>query len=592
MRPAVAAFVVLAAVLAASEPFSNTPVEWTTRSVLLDTPSLSDSVFTLPSPHAHTEKRQNWGLSQPAAPGVLAMQMAVVSPTQLLLIDRVQNNTLEVDGHSAWAAIYSLTSNTVRPVRLESNSFCAGGAYLSNGTLVNVGGYKAQIEDIPDTNGFQGLRYFNPSSCPDNANGGPCAFYESTSRIRLAKPRWYPSILRLQDGSLMVIGGSKSAAFKNKADINEATIEYWPPKAIAGYNGLPIPMQWLKDTLNANLFPIAFIVPGGKIFIAANTKAILYDWKTNKITNLPGLPNGVRVTYPMTGTGVLLPLSSANGYVPTVLICGGSTYSDAVASASMSSQTLASAQCSRLELSAAGIKKGWAVEYMPEARIMPDSVILPDGRILIINGGRRGFAGYGNVGDKIDMSNADDAVLRGVIYDPTKPAGSPSQLLTPNGQIAIAGSNPNEGSVFSGVKYPTEYRLELLSPPWMNQTRPTMSVPVKANYNTTMTVPATVPAGTKNIRVALLDHGFATHSVHMDMRHVWLDAKLSGSGKNVTFTMPPYATVYPPGPGYVYLLADGVPSKGVKMLVGTGAGPPVDQAALKNMLAKTDNPKP
>jgi hypothetical protein len=39
------------------------------------------------------------------------------------------------------------------------------------------------------------------------------------------------------------------------------------------------------------------LLPGGKIFIAANERAMLYDWKNNVETRLPNLP-GLRVTYP------------------------------------------------------------------------------------------------------------------------------------------------------------------------------------------------------------------------------------------------------------------------------------------------------
>ena len=183
----------------------------------------------------------------------------------------------------------------------------------------------------------------------------------------------------------------------NSAAINNPTLEYYPPKAINGFNGTQIPSQFLIDTLNANLFPIAFLLPGGKVFVAANTyvsktfcfslgnhcterslticsKAMIYDWRANVETRLPDIPNGVRISYPMAGTGVLLPLRPSNNYAPTVLLCGGQTKSDSVAASQMSSQDPASAQCASLELTSSGIAAGWQTETMPEARIMPDAV--------------------------------------------------------------------------------------------------------------------------------------------------------------------------------------------------------------------------
>jgi len=46
--------------------------------------------------------------------------------------------------------------------------------------------------------------------------------------------------------------------------------------------------------------------------------------------------------------------------------------------------------------------------------------------------------------------------------------------------------------------------------------------------------------------------------------------------------------VHPPGPGYLYVVTDaGVPSFGHEVMIGMGASPPVDQAAIDNMLAQT-----
>lgn len=190
------------------------------------------------------------------------------------------------------------------------------------------------------------------------------------------------------------MGGSKSGAFINSALLNNPTMEFYPPKALpVGFNGTNFPSAFLNDTLNANLFVIAFLLPGGKIFMAANTcvlyacphavrterarifsKAMIYDWRNNIETRLPDIPNGVRVTYPMAGTGVLLPLRWANNYTPTVMLCGGQTASDTAAPSSLSAEDPASAQCASITLTTAGISAGWIVETMPEGRIMPDTV--------------------------------------------------------------------------------------------------------------------------------------------------------------------------------------------------------------------------
>ena len=122
MRAAV--LVLSLAVAASSSPLADhaspstvpTSVGWSSRSLELDIPVERDV-----SNASDKKKRQNWTLTQPGTTGVLAMMMAVVSPTQLLIVDRTAHNPLRVDGHNAWAAVYSLTSNTARPVRVQTN---------------------------------------------------------------------------------------------------------------------------------------------------------------------------------------------------------------------------------------------------------------------------------------------------------------------------------------------------------------------------------------------------------------------------------------------------------------------------------------
>lgn len=142
----------------------------------------------------------------------------------------------------------------------------------------------------------------------------------------------------------------------------------------------------------------------------ANNQSIIYDVEKNQETILPDIPNGVRVTNPFDGSATLLPLSPPN-FVPEVLVCGGTNASDTVPSANLSSQDPATDQCSRIELTPAGIRRGWQVERMLEARTMPELLLLPNGKVLIINGAQTGYAAVASVGDPVgNNSNADHPV--------------------------------------------------------------------------------------------------------------------------------------------------------------------------------------
>jgi hypothetical protein len=447
-----------------------------------------ERVEARPAQAAQTAPLQGWEIVQKGSTGVAAMQLAIVSPSHAIIIDKVEHNPLMVDHHPAWGALYNLETHALTPLDVKSNSFCAGGAFISNGTLVSTGGNyidgdNANTAYFGQTDGQQAVRLFDPCEA---TNAAGCEIYENQDYIRLASPRWYGTLSRVQDGSVAIIGGSKRGGWMNNATTNNPTIEFFPPKNHHGANGTPLRLQFLIDTLNSNLFPIAFLLPDGRIFIAANRDVTIYDWKKNTEERLPRIPNGVRVTYPMTGTAVLLPLAPENDYTAEILLCGGSTLDDTKPPQAFSARDPASDQCARLLLTPEGIKKGWQVEHMPQPRMMPDAVLLPTGEVLIVNGAGSGISGYKNVRDQVGMSNADNPVRAPVLYQPAAAPGKrfvqglpesdiprmyhSTATLTPNGEIMIAGSNPNLDR--SEIAYGTEYRVEWLRPPYMGRQRP------------------------------------------------------------------------------------------------------------------------
>ncbi len=476
-------------------------------------PRAMPSYQTVPDASVVFVPEYQWTRVQNGSTGVHAMQLAVISDTHALVVDKVEHNPLTISGHPAWAALYNLKTHALKPLSMQSNSFCAGGAFLSNGTLVNVGGNpvvedRTAAADFGDVDGLQAIRIFEPCESENVEN---CAMYENHDRIRMASPRWYNTVLRIADGSVMIIGGSRKGGWMNNDTTNNPTIEYFPPKNVHTSNGLPIHLPFLVDTLNSNLFPIAFSLPDGSVFMAANRDAMIYDWRANTERRLPPIPNGVRLTYPMTGTGLLLPLAPENNYAPEILLCGGSTIDDTKPGYEISSQDPASSQCSRMVLTDAGIAAGWQVEEMPNARTMPDAVLLPTGQVVIVNGAGSGISGYGNVRGQVGESNADNPVLTPVLYNPQAPpgqrfssAGMPTSniprlyhsvaTLTPSGQIMIAGSNPNLDR--SEVKYGTEYRVEWLGPSYMKKERPRIlaGVPRILGFGATATIQIQLPA--------------------------------------------------------------------------------------------------
>jgi len=76
-----------------------------------------------------------------------------------------------------------------------------------------------------------------------------------------------------------------------------------------------------------------------------------------------------------------------------------------------------------------------------------------------------------------------------------------------------------------------------------------------------------------------MDLGFVTHGVHANSRLVYLVNSVVADDE-IRVLGPPNGEIYPPGPGWVYVVVDGIPSVGVKVMVGNGEGPPVDEAAI------------
>ena len=99
-----------------------------------------------------------------------------------------------------------------------------------------------------------------------------------------------------------------------------------------------------------------FALPDGKAFMVANNQSIIYDIEANTETILPDIPNNVRVTNPIDGSAILLPLSPPD-YVPEILVCGGADVKPAVQPVDLSPRFSATSQRPNNKLTQEGIPK-------------------------------------------------------------------------------------------------------------------------------------------------------------------------------------------------------------------------------------------
>lgn len=100
-----------------------------------------------------------------------------------------------------------------------------------------------------------------------------------------------------------------------------------PTFEILNPNGVSVtpssPLQILVDNQPYYMYPYIHLLNDGNLFIFTARASQVFSVVTNTvITTLPEMPGDFR-TYPNGGGSVLLPLSSANGWAPEVMICGG-----------------------------------------------------------------------------------------------------------------------------------------------------------------------------------------------------------------------------------------------------------------------------
>lgn len=327
------------------------------------------------------------------------------------------------------------------------------------------------------------------------------------------------------------------------------------------------------------------------------------------------MPDNIVRVYPASGANAMLPLTPKNNYSQTVIFCGGSDMpDDAWGNYSWPFINTwdypASSKCHRLEPEPLDGSAAAYVEddSMPQGRTMGQFILLPNGKMLVLNGGLNGTAGYSTetlltplYGDMpYGMSLASGPVGQPAIYDPEAPAGQrwstdglatssiprlyhSSALLLPSGAILVAGSNPNV-DVNTTTVFPTTYKAEVFYPPYFSASiRPSPSgVPKTISYGGAsfdITVPASSYSGSANdaadnSTVVLMRPGFTTHAMNMGQRYMQLNNTYTvNSNGSITLHVsqaPPNPNLFQPGPALLFVNVNGIPSNGTMVIIGNG----------------------
>ncbi|XP_043703158.1 aldehyde oxidase GLOX-like [Telopea speciosissima] len=496
-----------------------------------------------------------WELLQQSI-GISAMHMQLLNNDRVVIFDRTDfgrsnlslpagicrndpNDYALRHDCTAHSAEYDVSKNSVRPLMVQTDTWCSSGAVSIDGNFIQTGG---------SHDGDHAVRIFKPCST--------CDWQEFPTGLN--QRRWYATNHILPDGRVIVIGGQ------------ENNYEFYPKSTTV------FSLPFLEQT--SNLYPFVHLNVDGNLFIFANTQAILFDYTTNSIVKtFPVIPGGRR-TYPYTGSSVLLPLKNLQGssVEAEVLICGGAP----LGSTNSGNFIGALDTCGRIRIT--DPNPTWTMETMPLARVMGDMILLPNGQILIINGAARGLSGW---------ESGRDPVFYPVLYQPENLIGSRFQVLNPttiprmyhstaillrDGRVLVGGSNPHQYYNFTGVLYPTELSLEAFSPAYLDSKfsalRPTINAPLsytKLSYGQRFMLQFSVssPVKTNSVGVTMVAPSFSTHSFSMNQRMLVLDGRnvigMSNSLYSMAVTTPKSTFQAPPGYYLLFVVHQDIPSEGI-----------------------------
>ncbi|KAJ7368139.1 glyoxal oxidase [Mycena albidolilacea] len=589
---------------------------------------------------------------------VSAMMMFLGNEHKVYIIDKAEGNEAQVAGHAAWGSVWDIDTHEATVMDIKTNTFCSSGYHVPNGSFVTFGGNGAigpggkegsvvnpgagsasWDTAYKDFDGGQSIRVLNPCTSDNDFSSSQCQWYDDPASLSMQRRRWYSAAEALGNGTIVLIGGFQQGGYILRNVPNdkpregaELTYEFHPS------NGqTPQEVNFLVKTSGLNAYPLSWLLSSGKIFLQANLSTTIWNYEDNTESDLPDMPNGVVRVYPASAATAMLPMTPANNYSQTIIFCGGSDMPEP-AWGNFSWPFIntwdypASKDCQRITPEPAD---GSPAQYiqdddLPQGRTMGQFVILPDGKLLVVNGGLNGTAGFGErnlLTDQLPFgqSFASGPVGTPALYDPEAAAGSrwssagfstsklarlyhSSALLLPDASVLIAGSNPNlDVNVSESVPYPTQYIAEKFYPSYFSATtRPVPSgVPSKLTYGGDpfdITIPASSYSGksddaANNTIVSVVRSGWTTHAMNMGQRYMQLrnsyTVNKDGSIVLHVAQMEPNPNLFQPGPALLFVVVKGIPSNGTYVIIGSGAieaQPTADASKLpENALAADAN---
>jgi galactose oxidase-like protein len=542
-----------------------------------------------------------WGpkLSVPS----LAIHAVTLATGKVLWVSRNWSADGAQAGANAW--LFDPATGTSRRVDPPSvrypdgtlapaNIWCGGQVVLPDGRVLFAGGNLSNPtgDQSPAAGrGFKGARWvftFDPwtetwTRQPDMAHG-----------------RWYPSLVTLDDGTVLILGGWDESG----RQVNDQDIELFTPGA-GGVVGVRNVGQLPAERSGLSLYPHLFLLPettlagwgGGKVLLAGRAKwdTAIIDTRAIATTGRVGW----RQLPPLDqqrewGTAVLDP-GGPDGSTSVTLVSGtessdGSYTTDATASGMPPTPTSV-----RIDLNDPGFAAtDWNPKWNPwviaprlvHGRAQFNTVLLPDGSQISLGGGF-GLKDGSMYADPVTQSELLDpgaGAWRGIGVEADSRTYHSTAVLLPDGRVLSAGDDREEHRAASARS------AQIYSPPYLFRgARPSVgSAPASAGYAAPFRVET--PDAASITRAVLVRPGAVTHTTDMDQRLIQLQVAARDGG-SLTLQGPGGPSLAPPGYYMLFLLnARGVPS--VARFIRLGASPEPAPAAPAAAPAPVPAPAP
>ena len=181
-----------------------------------------------------------------------------------------------------------------------TNTFCASGMHLPNGSYATFGGNAAiriwcgpcpclqygnsnplgsgspsspTYDDVyGDYDGRKAIRILNP--CTQADLSADCQWFDNPAVFSMQDLRWYAAAEALADGTVVLIGGFTSGGYVNRNLPNvdpelegggaTPTYEFYPSRGPATV------MNFMITTSGANSYSHTYLMPSGNLLVQAN----------------------------------------------------------------------------------------------------------------------------------------------------------------------------------------------------------------------------------------------------------------------------------------------------------------------------------